>query len=283
MDSLNYQLKLLKADILHSSLEDIIIRNPVLEGSFLQEYEIKRTKLEAGIPLDYLLNNTKVGEVSLRTKFGNLIPRPETEYLLQILKIILNQEVVQSHLIGKVDTAKIKNLLRKKSITKETKILDLGSGTGLIGASLAKTLPIVVLSDYYQEAVFNSKLNLRKNKLSNKVIKSNLFLNKNLRNVLGADFLLVSNPPYVPFLDFLVSKHRNISFEPNRAIYSGYSGLKLFSKIINQLIEFKLKPKLCFFELDPRNINIAKKISRKISKHSLVVKDLSGLDRFLVF
>ncbi len=255
--SLDYQKNIILAKILNLEVVEIIGFDITNLNQFQKnEYADKVKQLESGIPLDYVLGEVVVGDLKLELNNKTLIPREETEYWIKELK--------------------------QKFVNSKTKsLVDLGCGCGLIGLSLANLFHKVILIDLEPECIRITQKNAKSNEITNvEVLQSNGLksLNPEIR-----DWILVSNPPYLPTDDKNLAIQNKVNYEPALALYSGLDGLDLFRKIILYIKEFQNPPTSMYFELDPRNINIARDFLQKnlCNYESVTKKDLNGLKRFL--
>ena len=166
------------------------------------EYLIRRSKKE---PIAYLLEEKEFWSKKFFVNKGTLIPRPETELLVE----------------------KIVNIFNKKRIT----ILDIGTGTGCIIISILSELKnsTGTAVDISTKAIEAAKKNARKLKLSDRI----KFLNKTFENLCEKKFdLIVSNPPYIKRSDIKNLSEDIKKFEPRMALDGGNDGLDLIKKVI---------------------------------------------------
>jgi len=157
-------------------------------------------------PVAYLLGHQPFWTLDLTVTPEVLIPRPETELL--------------------VETA-----LEKISEITQPKILDLGTGTGAIALAIASERPdaIIFASDFFAAVLEIANKNAVKHNLSKSLtfLQSDWFLNITER----AFDLIVSNPPYIEGRDVHLSG--SIRHEPRQALVSENHGMKDLEKIIN--------------------------------------------------
>lgn len=160
-----------------------------------------------GVPVAYLLGYREFWGMELEVTPATLIPRPDTELLVQLALERIAEQAAPT-------------------------ILDLGTGTGAIALALAKEKPdaSVLALDKSNEALVVAKRNQQRLGLANlQFLASDWFsaLPKNVRFD-----LIVSNPPYIPEADPHLSQG-DVRFEPRSALSSGLSGLDDLSYLIH--------------------------------------------------
>ena len=156
-------------------------------------------------PIAYLLGTKAFWTLDLRVTPDVLVPRPETELLVEIA-------------------------LEKIKMIDNPKILDLGTGSGVIALALASERPDakIIACDYSEKALLVAKKNAIDNKLDHQVtyIQSDWY-----SNIVGTDFdLIVSNPPYIaPDDPHLL---QTIRHEPQHALVAENKGMQSIEIII---------------------------------------------------
>ncbi len=202
--------EILLADILKCKrLELYITFDKPLAENEVQTYREAIRKRGLRIPLQYIVGNVEFYGMKLIVNENVLIPRPETELLVE-------------QIINETD----KNV--------ELKILDIGVGSGNISLSLLKNLPKikVVAIDISEKALQVAKQNAELNFLQDRIdLKLFDILNSDL-NQLGKFDLIVSNPPYVSEKDFETLEPELKVCEPRIALTDGGDGLTFYHKII---------------------------------------------------
>ena len=176
------------------------INKKVLEE--FNKYLLRRSKKE---PIAYLLGEKEFWSKKFFVNKDTLIPRPETELLVN----------------------KLVSIFKKKKIT----ILDIGTGTGCIIVSLLSELKNSsgTAVDISREAILVAKKNACKFKLSDRI----RFLHKPFEELYGKKFdLIVSNPPYIKRMEIKNLSDDIKKFEPRMALDGGNDGLDLIKKII---------------------------------------------------
>ena len=198
--------EILLSRTLNQSREEILINldQKIKEKDILifKEYLFRRSKNE---PIAYILGEKEFWSKKFEVNKHTLIPRPETELLVdELIKIY-----------------------GKKNIS----ILDVGTGSGCIVISLLSSLKqsVGIGVDISKDAILVAKKNAFKHKL-NKRIK---FYNKSLEDLFFNRFdLIVSNPPYVEKKNIKNLSDDIKKYEPRMALNGGNDGLDLIKKVI---------------------------------------------------
>ena len=210
-----------------------------------------KQKIE-GLPLEYIFNHA----VFLGHKFyvdeRVLIPRPETEELI---------------------------LKTQKKLPKPPKnILDLCTGSGCIGISLALNYPSakVVCSDISSLALQVAKQNAKNYKAKIKFIESNLF-----EKIEGTFDLIISNPPYIKESD-IKTLAPEVKKEPRLAQIGGREGTEIIEKIVNNAPKFLAPGGLLALEIgDKEAQKVLQFFSRDIWRDFVAERDMAGLERYI--
>ncbi|OOV18697.1 peptide chain release factor N(5)-glutamine methyltransferase [Flavobacterium sp. LM4] len=153
-------------------------------------------RLKKEVPIQYLLGKTSFYGLDFEVNENVLIPRPETE---ELVEWIINENKITDK-------------------TKKLKILDIGTGSGCIAVSLAKNLPNadVYAIDVSKRAIETAKKNAR----SNNVKVTFMFKNILELDILKYDYdIVVSNPPYVRNLEKPEIKKNVLDHEPHLALF----------------------------------------------------------------
>ena len=199
--------------------KNILYRDdPRLSSDKLTELKELVQRRERGEPLAYLIKSIGFWSLDLYVDENVLVPRPETEILVD----------------------HINNL----NLSPGVKILDAGVGSGCIGASLAKLNPETLIYgvDYSLAALQVAKINKQKFNLSNFYLINSIWLNSLKENMFD---IIVSNPPYVaPFDPHL----EELKHEPISALVAEQNGLRDFDLISSQAIKVLKKDGLLAFE-----------------------------------
>lgn len=218
---------------------------------------LKRRAL--GEPLQYILGKTEFMGLEFKVDKRVLIPRPETEILVESAGLEL-------------ETLGIK----------EPRILDLGTGSGCIAISLAKMFPQAQIwaSDISIEALALAKINADLNKVEIVFQAGDLFQIEQFSTI---DFdLIISNPPYISDWQ-LTSLAREISFEPVLALKAGNSGLDFYYRISQQARKHLNSGGILALEL---GINQAAAVKFLLEKENFkilkIINDYQNIERVIL-
>ena len=171
----------------------------------------------AGEPIAYLVGKRGFHDIELYVAPGVLIPRPETEILVEIA------------------------LREIQTLNRPANILDLGTGSGAIALAIAHSAPqtIVTATDQSLEALAIAKMNADQLGFSDRVQFAQGSWYEALKEAIPFDVIL-SNPPYIAAGDSHLSEG-DLRFEPASALTDGASGLSCLEAIILQVHPY-LKP-----------------------------------------
>jgi len=205
-------------------------------------------------PYEYIVQEASFYDISLFVSKGVLIPRPETEILIDLVADIIQRESI-------------------------TSIAEIGVGSGAISVVLARKFPDlkIVATDISQKAIDIASKNIDRFDLADrvKVIKSNL-----LDDVEENIELVVSNPPYIAN-DFKLEPNVK-EYEPPQALFGGEIGDELLKKIVLDVKARGVRYLACEMGYDQKEPMEIFFRDNEIEDYSFY-KDLAGFDRgFLV-
>lgn len=222
-------------------------------------------KLKKGYPLAYLIGNTPFLNCKIDLSLKPLIPRPETEYLID--KLIKNP----GSLLGwwpKRSGGLLRGGIRLH-------ILDLCCGSGCIGIALLKNLPNISVdfADISPKALKQTQINLKLNKIPKnryKLIKSNLFDKINSKYD-----LIIANPPYI---DKNSQYGASLKYEPSTALFASQKGLFYIKKILKDFYKYLKPTGQLYLEFAQGQ---DKQLKQLLVKKHHYIKDQFGINRFL--
>ena len=182
-----------------------------LSAAALEEWRTLESKRLHGEPVAYLVGKRGFHNIELQVAPGVLIPRPETELLVDIA---------------------LQEIKRIENFTRNPKILDLGTGSGAIALAIANDAPHaqVVTTDQSAEALAIAKLNAKSLGLENRIEFAQGSWYEAIKE--GDIFdIIVSNPPYIPAQDPHLIEG-DLRFEPVDALTDYSTGLSGLEAII---------------------------------------------------
>ena len=244
-----------------SPIEIVLNPNNEISEEEQAKFGAALVRLKKNEPIQYIIGETEFFGLPFLVNKYTLIPRPETEELVEWIL---------------ADT--LLSTTGKSYSNSEFQVLDIGTGSGCIAISLAKSLPEAKVSaiDISEEALKMASLNARMNEVAINFIQ---------KDILSANTLLhkydtiVSNPPYVRELEKNTMMPNVLHYEPEIALFVKDDDALVFYRVIAHLAKLHLKPygKL-YFEINEflgrdlivllkkegfRNIEIKKDIYQK--------------------
>ena len=236
LDMNKANLYLNSKDILDNEKSDII-----------EQFIIRRTKHE---PLQYILGETEFYGCKIKVDPDVLIPRPETELLVE--KLV--QENVNS-------------------------ILEIGTGSGAIAIALAKQMKNVQIeaTDISEKALNIAGQNAELNNVSINFIQSDIF--ENIKNKYD---IIVSNPPYISKKEYDNLAPEIKDYEPEISLLAKEEGLFYYKKIFENAKDYLTEKGKIYFEIGYNQAEKIKEIAKENGFDEInVFKDLNGFDRIV--
>ena len=210
-----------------------------------------------GEPVAYLIGEWEFYGMPLDISADVLIPRPDTEVLVE-------QALAYLQTAG------------------ECRVLDLCAGSGCIGLALAAHAPAVrvVLGEYSDAALKICRQNIRRNGLSGRVVPIQVDALARPERALGEFQCIVSNPPYIPRADIETLDGSVKDYEPHMALDGGEDGLDFYRSIAQQWKDALLPGGRLYFEVGIGQADDVLRIMRKEGFGDIqIVKDLAGIPR----
>ena len=210
-------------------------------------------------PIQYILGETEFYGLRFFVNENTLIPRPETE---ELVDLILNEN--------------------SKNKIPNSKILDIGTGSGCIAVSLAKNLPEakVFALDVSEKALETAKKNAEINKVEVEFLHQSILETEDLKQEFD---IIVSNPPYVRNLEKQEIKKNVLEYEPHLALFVEDNDPLIFYRKIAQLAQKNLSDNgKLYFEI---NQYLGKETSELLQDLGFqkieLIKDVYGNDRMI--
>ena len=219
----------------------------------LQEEGLK--KLEKGYPIQYLIGNVDFYGFNILVNENVLIPRFETEYLVEKTLNYLNLLYINN-----------------------PNILEIGTGSGCISIALKKKITNATITaiDINSNALELAKKNaiMNKTNIDFQCIDINKFKSSQKYN------LIISNPPYVKYNEDIANR---LKYEPHNAIFAPDNGLYFYDVILNKLKNNLNDNFLIAFEIDDGQGNEILKLAHKYLNNIKVYieKDYNNLERYV--
>jgi len=246
-----YEAELLLAYVLEKDRTYLIMYND--KTIDIKEYENLIARRKKNEPYEYIAGEASFYDIHLHVEEGVLIPRPETEILIDLVAEIIEKENI-------------------------TSIAEIGVGTGAISIVLARKFPNLksIATDICDSPLKVAQLNINKYELTKQIElrKSNL-----IDEVSEPVELVVSNPPYIAE-DFLLESNV-IDYEPKEALFGGSVGDELLKQIILDVKARGIKWLACEMGYDQKE-PLSAFVNELGVKSIKFYKDLAGFDRGFV-
>ena len=217
-------------------------------------------RLKTNEPVQHIIGSCTFYGLDFKVNADVLIPRPETEELVDWI---------------------IKDL-SKETYKKQISILDIGTGSGCIAISLAKNIPNaeVWALDVSNKALSVAKENTDLNKVAIQFIEQDILNTDKLPQTFD---IIVSNPPYIRFQEKELIHDNVKQFEPNQALFVTDKNPLIFYDKISKLALNQLNNKgSLYFEINQYIADdTVKLLQNKGFKEVLLRKDLLGNDRMI--
>ncbi|HPT20443.1 MAG TPA: peptide chain release factor N(5)-glutamine methyltransferase [Bacteroidales bacterium] len=240
-----------------NKLHQLYLDKPVVNKEQAQRVVDICKELKTGKPLQYVLGETVFYDCIIRLNNSTLIPRPETEELV--------------------------DLIIKENKDYSGQIIDFGTGSGCIAVALAANMPgsEVTGTDISEEAISMARENAMLNNVTVKFLIEDIFSSD--QNMFGKAGIIVSNPPYVRNSEKLLMSKNVLDFEPPAALFVQDSDPLVFYRAILGLTRNILTSDgKIYFEI---NEALGKQMLQLFESFGYseaeIVKDINGNDRII--
>lgn len=250
------------AQVLGKSKEFLFL-NPDLELSLEEVEKVMEglEKLSAGLPLAYLTGVKEFYGLGLQVTADVLIPRPESEQIVDLVK-----EIVEKENWGEGDL----------------KVLDIGTGSGNIILAIVDQLKNVegVGIDKSTAAIEIARQNAENLMLKERV----KFVEGDLLAGVEENFpIIVANLPYIGTEKYNFVAKDTLQNEPHLALFGGSDGLDLYRKMFGQIVKLPHKPKYLLGEFGFGQAELMEEILKEyfqpIGAEWQILNDLAGIPR----
>lgn len=212
--------------------------------------------LSTSMPLQYVLGYADFYGMRIKVNTSVLIPRPETEELVDLIRKELQVNSKESY-----------------------SVLDIGTGSGCIALAIKKQFPAYTVTaiDLSKDALCLARENAIHYKLDINWVHQSIFDFK----IAPETNVIVSNPPYVTRAESIEMDRRVIDFEPHLALFVPDDDPLLYYSQIISMAEFLKSVKL-FFEINPiYSSSIKELLCKRDFKSVKIHKDITGKNRFI--
>lgn len=236
-------------------------KDEIVNKEIIKKYYEMINKRDSGYPLQYMLHSQEFMGLDFYVEEGVLIPRPDTETLVEkIINLVKNSEYKDKHI----------------------NILDIGTGSGAIALSLAYYIKnaSVTAIDISDTAVKVANINKKNLAIENaEIIKGDLFGNLNTQD--KKFHIIVSNPPYIEKEEIEKLQIEVAKYEPRLALDGGDSGLIYYERISNIVKDIICDNGILSVEIGHNQADVVSNMFKNINLfHKVEVdKDLYGNTR----
>nr|WP_317623246.1 peptide chain release factor N(5)-glutamine methyltransferase [Paenimyroides ceti] len=202
---------------MHMRRVDLVLQEVVLSAEQLAQWQGVLEQLLTEKPIQYVFSKAYFYGLEFSVNEHTLIPRPETEELVEWIIHTVKQQPL-----------------------KQWRILDIGTGSGCIPVTLAKNISnaVVTSMDVSEKALEVAKRNADHNGVSVRFLHQDV-----LKTVSIEEYdLIVSNPPYVRHLEKIEIQKNVLGYEPHLALFVDDSNPLLFYRKITELADAFLAP-----------------------------------------
>ncbi len=243
----------------------LLKKEEVISTEHLNKLKSILTTLKTGKPIQYITGETVFYGLPFKVNSSVLIPRPETEELVDWIISVCNSQVTVNS-------------------SKPLTLIDIGTGSGCIAIALKKNLPNANVSaiDIASDSLATAQQNAELNGVEVAFIEQDILQTPTAKPETQY-YIIVSNPPYVTE-DEKSSMHENvIANEPHRALFvSNHNPLLFYDAIADFALNNLTKSGLLFFEI---NENLGQQtidlLTNKGFINIFLRKDMQGKDRMI--
>ena len=245
-------------ELMHMRRVDLVLQEVVLSAEQLAQWQGVLEQLLTEKPIQYVFGKAYFYGLEFSVNEHTLIPRPETEELVEWIIHTVKQQPL-----------------------KQWRILDIGTGSGCIPVTLAKNISnaVVTSMDVSEKALEVAKRNADHNGVSVRFLHQDVLTTVSIEEY----DLIVSNPPYVRHLEKIEIQKNVLGYEPHLALFVDDSNPLLFYRKITELADAFLAPGgHLFFEINQYLANETLALFENTRlKTTELRKDMRGNDRMV--
>jgi release factor glutamine methyltransferase len=242
----------------------------MLETAETEKYFALIARRGAGEPTQYLTGKQEFWGLEFEVTPAVLIPRPETEHVMEVALARLGPRGFKIHL----DTGLPREQLR---------VADVGTGSGCLAISLAYELPHaeVFATDISAPALEVARRNARRHAVTDRIHFAQTDLLESVGQESRSFDLIVSNPPYVARNECAQLQREVRDHEPHEALFGGPTGVEIYARLIEQAATLLRSGGILVLEL---GYNSAEHVRAILAEQSLwtnvaFANDLAGIPR----
>lgn len=261
IESSRLDVEVLMADLLDMERINLYVKYDYpLKSNEIDTYREMIKKRAQRVPVAYITEKKEFMSLEFKVKEGVLIPRPDTENLVEAVIEYCRQNELQS-----------------------PQIIDVGTGSGAIAVSLAHYLSEakVVGVDLSAQALKVARQNMEKHELSERmsILKSDLLAEFIKREINGID-IIVSNPPYISEAE-MEELPPEVKKEPKTALEAGEDGLDYYRRLIPEAEKVLKNGGKIFLEIGYQQAEAVSNLFGENWSQIEVKKDYSENDRIV--
>lgn len=236
--------------------DDTFLLREKYQGTETPDFQRDRERLWHGEPLAYVIGHIPFLNTKIFLESRPLIPRPETEWWVELF-------------------------LKSLSSERAVRILDLCAGSGAIGVAVLKNLPLATVT--FAEIDPSHHETITKNILENSidpkrasVVSGDLF-----ENISDTFDVILTNPPYIdPALDRVAASVKD--FEPSIALYGGTRGLEIIERLISASPSYVSPEGSVWIEHEPEQAEMIARLAAAVGFSSESAFDQFGTLRYSI-
>ena len=242
---------------------ELLDRTRRVDGDGIEKVYACMSRRAAREPLQYILGSQEFCGLEFEVNTSVLIPRPETELLLQ-------------------------EVIRRLPHSIQPIVVDVGTGSGCLAVTLARALPdsSIIATDLSVEALETAKRNARRHGVGTAVrwLQGDLLAPLAGSGYEGSVTAIVANPPYIRESEWNDLQPEVGRYEPRLALVAGTRGIEVHERLLDQAVLYLAPGGVLAMEMGlGQSGEITKRIQRMPAYESAeIVRDEAGIDRIAI-